>query len=217
MKKSNFLIVLLVLLTLAGLPQVPDAFNYQAIVRNSSGDVVSNQTVSFRISILKNSTSGTVVFSETQNTQTNNFGLVNLKIGKGTRVSGNFDPANWGSNSHFIKIEFDANGGSSYSLLGNSELLSVPYAFHAQTVEDDQVDDADADATYEIQELQLSGTQLTLSKGGGTVTLPSSGGGGDNWGTQTITSDATLSDEGTTANPLKVANNAIQPNWAKIF
>lgn len=206
MKRFLIVAMLLIAILSQGFTQVPGAFNYQAVVRNISGEVISNQNVSFRISILENSTSGNVVYSETHKAQTNNFGLVNLKVGKGTRVSGNFNPAGWGSASHFIKVEFDATGGSNYTLLGTSELLSVPYAFHAQTVENDKVDDADADATNEIQTLNLSGTQLSLSKGGGTVTLPSSG-GGDNWGTQTVVSDETLNGDGTTARPLGVVGD----------
>lgn len=94
-------------------------------------------------------------------------------------------------------------GGSDFVDFGTSEFSSVPYAFHAQTVENDKVDDADHDPENEIQSISISGTQLSLSDGGGTVTLPSSG-GGDNWGTQTVESDATLSGNGTTASPLSV-------------
>jgi len=207
MKKLLTLLNLL-LLGLLTLAQVPGAFNYQAVVRNTTGDVIANSNVSFRISILQESESGESVYVETQSTTTNAFGLVSLKIGKGTNVSGSFTPDSWGDVGHFIKIEVDPAGGSSYVQMGTSELLSVPYAFHAQTVENDQVDDADADATNEIQTLSINGTQLTLSKDGGTVTLPSSGETtGDNWGTQTVVSDATLDGAGTTASPLTVVGD----------
>ncbi|MEN8118485.1 MAG: hypothetical protein ABFS16_15995 [Bacteroidota bacterium] len=205
MNKLLFLSLFLGCLFLITKAQVPDAFNYQAVVRNNSGEVVSNQNVSFRISILQNSETGTSVYSETHNVTTNDFGLANLKIGKGTVLDGVFSPGGWGVALHFIKVELDPNGGSSFVHTGTSQLLAVPYAFHAQTVE--EVDDADADATNELQSMTISGTQLTLSDGGGTVTLPSSGGGGDNWGTQVVESDATLSGEGTPANPLSVVGD----------
>lgn len=196
----------LFLLVFIGLGQVPDAFNYQAVVRNSSGEVLANANVSFRISILLNTSTGTSAYVETQTATTNGFGLVNLKIGKGTKVSGSFTPDSWGTNSHFMKVEVDPAGGSTYTQLGTTELLSVPYAFHAQTVENN--DDADADATNEIQTLSINGTQLSLSKNGGTVTLPTSGGTtGDNWGTQTVVSDATLNGTGTTVSPLTVVGD----------
>lgn len=206
MKQILLLAAFVVASIIPGFSQEPGAFNYQAVVRNSSGEVISNQNVSFRISILQNTENGTPVYVETQSAQTNQFGLISLKIGEGTVVSGTFNPSAWGFQSHFIKIEMDDTGGNSYTEIGTSPLLAVPFAFHAKTVENDQVDDADADPLNEIQSLSISGTQLTLSDGGGTVTLPSSG-GGDNWGTQTVESDATLNGNGTSSSPLSVVGD----------
>jgi hypothetical protein len=79
----------------------------------------------------------------------------------------------------------------------------------------DNTDDADNSITNEIQVLNLSGTVLTLSNGGGSVTLPSSG-GGDNWGTQTVVTNTTLTGNGTTALPLGVANTVITPLWSNL-
>ncbi|MBK8746970.1 MAG: hypothetical protein IPM04_03670 [Saprospiraceae bacterium] len=70
--------------------------------------------------------------------------------------------------------------------------------------------DNDNNAANELQQITLSGTVLTLSQNGGSVTLPSSG-GGDNWGTQTAVSDGiTLSGNGTSTNPIKLANQNAQ-------
>ena len=212
--KKFYISIFMIFATFAALfAQVPDAFNYQSVVRNASGEIIANSNISFRISILKNSETGTLVYVETHSALTDNFGLTSLKIGKGTPVSGVFNLSDWGATPHFIRVEVDPAGGNSYIQMGTYQLLSVPYAFHAQTVAEDKVDDADADPNNEIQAIQISGTQLSLSNGGGTVAIPSSA---DNWGTQTVTSDATLSGEGTTANPLKVANNTIEPSWANI-
>ncbi len=206
MKKKILFSAAFAVLTFIGLAQVPDAFNYQAVVRNNSGEVVANQNVSFQISILQGSESGTVLYAETHTKSTNAFGLVNLQIGNGTLVSGVFSPGGWGTTSHFLKVEIDPAGGSAYTHLGTSELLSVPYAFHAQTVQTDMVDDADASPTNELQTISLSGSDLTLSEGGGTVTLPA-GGVADNWGTQAVVSDATLSGVGTSGDPLSVVGD----------
>ena len=170
--KQLFSLLILVFITSLGFAQVPNSFNYQAVVRSASGEIIAEQNVAFKISILQNSETGTPVYVETHQTPTNKFGLVNLKIGKGNVESGSFSPAGWGSAKHFVKVELDPSGGSSFNHLGTSELLSVPYAFHAQTVEIDEVNDADADPNNELQTMSLSGTNLSLTKGGGTVTLP---------------------------------------------
>jgi hypothetical protein len=205
--KRFALTFVLPLFAIALMAQVPAGFSYQAVVRNNDGEVLANQPVSFRFTILQNSPSGVPVYTETQDVTTNDFGLANLNIGRGTVVDGIFSPGGWGLASHFLKIELDVAGGSNYIPLGTLELMAVPYAFHAQTVEEDQVDDADADTTNELQELELSGTVLGLSKSSKTVTLPSSG-GGDNWGTDVVHTDATLEGQGTTSLPLKIAQQS---------
>jgi len=133
MKKNLLSILVMFAIIISGFSQVPDAFNYQAVVRNSAGEIIVNQNVSFKISILQDSETGTAVYVETHSITTSSFGLANLQIGQGTFVSGAFSPDAWGSNSHFIKVELDPAGGSSYTFLGTSQLLSVPYAFHAET------------------------------------------------------------------------------------
>ena len=110
--------------------QSPNAFSYQAVARASNGDQIANQAVSFRISILQDSISGSSVYSETHSATTNKYGLVNLQIGNGT--SGNdFTAINWANGPYFVKVEMDASGGTTYAETGTSQLLSVPYALAA--------------------------------------------------------------------------------------
>jgi uncharacterized protein (TIGR02145 family) len=109
--------------------QAPSKMSYQAVIRNSSNTLVSNQPVGMRISILQGSASGTAVYVETQTPTTSDNGLVSIEIGGGTVVSGTFATINWANGPYFIKTETDANGGSNYSITGTSQLLSVPYAF----------------------------------------------------------------------------------------
>ncbi|MCX6224381.1 MAG: PKD domain-containing protein [Bacteroidia bacterium] len=116
------------------LAQSPAAFNYQAIVRDASGTIKPNQSVSFRISVLQGSMTGTVVFLETHSTVTNEFGLVNLEIGNGHNISGSIASINWGADTHYLKVELDPTGGNSYILMGTTRLLSVPYALYAGSV-----------------------------------------------------------------------------------
>lgn len=206
MKKISISIFVL-MLCITVLSQVPQAFKYQAVARDASGNVLANRMVSFRISIIPGSATGSAVFTETHTKTTNAFGLVDLEIGSGTKVIGSFSSIEWANNIYFFNVEFDPAGGTSFILMGTSQLLSVPYAQHALTVENDNVDDADNDPSNEIQTLELAGYDLTLSKGGGTVTLPLTD-LGDNWGTQTVQTDATLEGNGTSTAPLKIASQS---------
>ena len=110
--------------------QSPNAFSYQAVARASNGDQIANQAVSFRISILQDSISGSSVYSETHSATTNKYGLVNLQIGNGTSKN-DFTAINWANGPYFVKVEMDATGGTTYAEMGTSQLLSVPYALAA--------------------------------------------------------------------------------------
>ena len=133
MKLKSHLLLLALVISILVSSQVPQAFKYQAVARDNSGNVIVNQNIGFRISILIGSPTGSVVYAETHTVASNDIGLVNLDIGTGTLVSGNFSNINWGASTYFTKIEMDATGGSNYLFMGTSQLLSVPYALHAET------------------------------------------------------------------------------------
>ncbi|MDO5969648.1 hypothetical protein Q4Q35_07500 [Flavivirga aquimarina] len=134
MKKITLLIVLSIA-SFSAIAQAPDKMSYQAIVRNASDQILANQSVGMQISILQGSSSGSAVYVETQNPTTNDNGLLTIEIGTGTIVSGTFNSIGWGNNAYFIKTEIDPTGGSSYSITGTSQLMSVPYALHAKTAD----------------------------------------------------------------------------------
>ncbi len=116
--------------TLAALAmaQSPQGMNYQAVVRNNSGQPVNaNTPVKLRFSIHDASASGTVVFTETINDTTNQFGLVNVKIGN----NGNLSTVNWGNGQKYLQVETEVNNSSSFTDMGTTQLLSVPYALYA--------------------------------------------------------------------------------------
>ncbi len=111
--------------------QSPNGMTYQAVIRNSSDQLVSNTTIGIQISILQGSVSGTVVYSEIQTPMTNANGLISIEVGNGN----GFDTINWANGPYFIKAEVDLAGGTNYAITGTSQLLSVPYALHAKTAE----------------------------------------------------------------------------------
>jgi hypothetical protein len=129
----NFYTLLLFLLaTISILAQTPEKMSYQLVLRDASNTLLTNQEVGIQISILQTTITGTAVYTETQTATTNINGLVSLEIGSGTS-SDDFSAIDWSTGPFFIKTATDASGGSNYSIIGTSQLMSVPFALYAKT------------------------------------------------------------------------------------
>jgi hypothetical protein len=113
----------------------PQAFNYSAVARNSSGQPIASSTIGIQISILKTTLTGSSVYTENHSLSTDAYGLFNLVIGAGSVQSGNMSSIDWSSDKYFLKIGMDATGGTTFVTMGTTQLLSVPYAIHAKTAE----------------------------------------------------------------------------------
>jgi VCBS repeat-containing protein len=129
MKKIFILLVFIA--TNAINAKAPQGFNYQAIVRNNSGQLLLNQNVLVKFKILQNSATETIVYSENQTANTDDFGQINLVVGQGTAPTGTFSTINWGSGSYYLGIEL--NAGTGYVAMGTTQLLSVPYPLYADS------------------------------------------------------------------------------------
>jgi len=150
----------------------PQAFRYQAVVRDNTGAVVANTDMDVRVNILRESSPGTFVTisAEDHTTRSNAFGMINLEIGRGTHFSDSpFDEIDWGAGAHHVQLQIDIGGSGAHVNLGAVELLSVPYALFA----------ANAGATGSADSYwERSGNQLrninpgTVFVGGGTYPDP---------------------------------------------
>lgn len=140
MKKTItvFTLVLFSTVLVAAPPPVPQKMSYQAVIRNSSNELITNHAVGMKVSILQTSATGTVVYSETHTPTSNANGLITIAIGTGAVISGSFSGIDWSAGPYFIKTETDPAGGTSYSITSTSELLSVPYALMAKNVQNKQ-------------------------------------------------------------------------------
>ena len=129
-KSTHLLIITLVCLLIGTsiFAQAPQKMSYQAVIRNTSGALVTSSSVGMKISILQGTLAGTVVYAETQTASTNANGLVSLEIGSGTIIIGTFSGINWGNGPYFIKTQTDPLGGTNYTIASSSQLMSVPYA-----------------------------------------------------------------------------------------
>ncbi len=148
-------------ITLSLFAQVADKLSYQAVIRNASGNVVSEKTVSFRVTILQGSATGASVYTQSQKPVTNVSGLITIEIGGDV----SFSQIDWGAGPYFIKTEVDLNGGTNYSISGVSQLLSVPVALYAKTAETLRGGLTEADPVFaewdKSEGISISGSQVT--------------------------------------------------------
>ena len=133
MKKILLSFVAIATLSFSSFGQAPEGFKYQAVVRDAGNVILNNQSVGIRMTILQGAIGGTTVYSETFSTTTNAYGIVNLEIGNGTLAAGNFTSIDWANGPFFMETAVDVTGGINYSVMGTSQLMSVPYALYAKT------------------------------------------------------------------------------------
>ena len=129
---KNYLSI--VILLFSGLilnAQAPQGFNYQATVRNASGDLVVNQNVSFSFNVIQGSQAADPTYSEDHILLTDDLGQVSLVIGQGTPTTGVFSEIDWSIGNYYLAIELDT--GSGFEPMGTSQLLSVPYAMYSNS------------------------------------------------------------------------------------
>jgi hypothetical protein len=134
--KSFFATLLVVaccfFLTTNSYAQAPDGINYQAVIRNASGTLIANTTIAIRIQVKQTSASGTIVFQERHSVTTSAQGVVNLVIGQGTLLGGNFSTINWTTGPYFVSLGVSFTNGTNYLDYGSQQLMSVPYALYAK-------------------------------------------------------------------------------------
>ncbi|HPW67260.1 MAG TPA: hypothetical protein PLS84_09330, partial [Salinivirgaceae bacterium] len=127
---EKFILSFLLCVVLFATSNAQQGFNYQAAIQKQDGTTLQNQDVTLRITLIDQS-SNTAYYSELQNSATNNLGIVNLIIGQGEVISGNFATIPWNSGTVLIKIELQV--GNDYVAMGTSPIMAVPYAMYAAT------------------------------------------------------------------------------------
>lgn len=145
--KKVFTFLSAVLFTVTLFAQSPEKISYQAVIRDASDHLVTNQSIGMQITILEGSANGKAVYLETQNPKSNGNGLISIKIGNG-KTNDDFSAIDWSNGTYFIKTETDLTGGTNYTITGTNELLSVPYALHAKTAESVTGEISESDPVY---------------------------------------------------------------------
>mgnify|MGYP000427478270 CR=1 FL=1 len=129
--KKFYIMLCLVAASLTQLQaQAPQGFNYQATVRNNTGDLIVNTNVYFKFNVMQGTQTSLPVFTEVHYVPTDDLGQVTLIIGQGTATTGTFLELDWSLGSYYLGIEL--NTGNGYVAMGTTQLLSVPYALYAE-------------------------------------------------------------------------------------
>lgn len=132
MKKKLPIYLFLIVFTFNIHAQTPQGIYYQAVVRDSSGNLVQNKPVSLRFSIHNSTPSGSIIYQQTDTIAADMMGLITVVVGGGGSITqGNFGSINWALGSKFMQVEVDASGGINYTDMGTTQMLSVPYALYA--------------------------------------------------------------------------------------
>jgi len=130
--RITLLTIIALTLSFICLGQSPEGFKYQAVVRDASSNPMTDQAVGIQITIQQGSIGGAVVYQETFAPTTNGYGLVNLEIGTGISTD-DFTMIDWANGPYFMETAVDLTGGTTYEVMGTSQLMSVPYALYAKT------------------------------------------------------------------------------------
>src|SRR3954467_11413020 len=75
---------------------VPAGMKYQAVARNTAGELLANRTITLRIELKGEPVKGSITYySEDHQVTTNQFGLFDLVVGAGKSNSGIFAKIPW--------------------------------------------------------------------------------------------------------------------------
>lgn len=153
--------MLINVLSISVIAQSDLGFKYQAMIKDSYGLKVPNREVHIRLSLLFGDSDGNVKYVERHRAETNINSVIELNVGEGEVDFGDFTEIDWSKGKYFIQVELDIEGGSKFSIMGISQLMSVPYAMYA--VKAGNANDADANPENELQDLILSGNKLRIT------------------------------------------------------
>ena len=170
MKKVTLILGLVIVPMFSSSLWAQNTLNYQGVLRDTNGKIMSNESIDLRFRLLPDRDQPNVFDFEEEHLDipTNEFGVFNA-------IVGSEDPASLSdidfSKKYFFEVAIRTQNQEVYQMLQRSTLSATPYALHAMTAED--VDDADADPSNEIQTLFFDAATKTLSiSGGNEIQIP---------------------------------------------
>jgi hypothetical protein len=122
--------------------QAPQEFSFQGVAKNAGGQIIANTQIAIRLTVHETLPLGANLYQETHTPTTSPGGVFTIFVGAGYPVNGVFEDINWASGVYFLQVEIDPAGGTNYTSLGATQLVSVPYALHATQSDKWKNDDA---------------------------------------------------------------------------
>ncbi len=126
MKKIiNIIIFLFTIVSNDATTQSPFGIPFQAVLRNTDGNILQNSSVNMVFTIHEGTSDGSISYQESHALISSEQGSINCEIGGGLVILGNFNDVDWSQGAKFLQVEM--NGVD----LGTQQMLSVPYALYA--------------------------------------------------------------------------------------
>lgn len=114
-----------------------EGFNYQAVLRSSTGVILNQEPITIKIGIIATSISGTLIYEEEHPDTTTAYGLSQIVIGQGNSTGAgalvDFGNINWSAGDYFVNVKVDINNTGSFIDVSTSQFFAVPYAMHSRT------------------------------------------------------------------------------------
>lgn len=105
---------------------------FQALITSPTGEYLLKEGIELEINILQDSITGQAVFTEQHSCMSDDFGRINLFIGKGDSVMGSLAGIDWSASDYYLAIAYSLSKDAGYNLLGASRIKAVPYAMYAK-------------------------------------------------------------------------------------
>lgn len=128
--KKVFLFIAVLVAVVAKAQNSGLGFNYQAVVRNTSGLLLADSDINLRVSLYPGQQASTPTWVETHNVHTDISGSFGINVGSGDRdpssIVSNYTDVNFAAIYYWLKIEVQE--GNSYREISFSRLPSSPYS-----------------------------------------------------------------------------------------
>ncbi len=115
---KNFITNMMLCTSSLVMSQIPQAFAYQGVVMDASGETSTNKNARLKITLVDANQHQKEIYSEMHHIESNSQGLFNIDVGSGIPLAGSFNTHQTKNKTHYVKVEIDTTGQSNYEFAG---------------------------------------------------------------------------------------------------